>query len=192
MRQPDTIYRRFVPSLADILFLTIFLYLFFSGKTMLLGDGDTGYHIRAGEYILKTFSVPKHDIFSFLTPAIPWTAHEWLSEVVMALVHRVSGLSGVVFFFACIIAVVYYLLFKVIRSYKGNIFVAISIILLVILSSQIHWLARPHIFSLLIIIIWYHLLDLYEYSDRNYLLFYAAPYASLGQSARGIYYRNSP
>ena len=162
---------QFIPSIADILFLTILLYLSFSGSSMLLGDGDTGYHIRAGEYILKTFSVPSHDIFSFLTPALPWTAHEWLSEVVMALVHRVSGLSGVVFFFAGIIAAVYYLLFKIIRSYKGNMFVAISIILLVILSSQIHWLARPHIFSLLIIIIWYHLLDLYEYSDRNYLYF---------------------
>jgi hypothetical protein len=138
---------------------------------MLLGDGDTGYHIRAGEYILKTFSVPSHDIFSFLTPALPWTAHEWLSEVVMALVHRASGLSGVVFFFAGIVAAVYYFLFKIIRSYKGNIFAAIAIILLVILSSQIHWLARPHVFSLLIIVIWYHLLDLYEYRGRNYLYF---------------------
>jgi hypothetical protein len=138
---------------------------------MLLGDGDTGYHIRAGEYILKTFSIPKHDIFSFLTPALPWTTHEWLSEIVMALIHRVSGLGGVVFFFATVIATVYYLLFKIIRSYKGNIFVSIAIIVLVILSSQIHWLARPHIFSLLIIVIWYHLLDLYEYSDRNYLYF---------------------
>lgn len=171
MKQPNTILAWFIPSLADILFLTIFLYLFFSGGSKLLGDGDTGYHIRTGEYILKTFSVPRHDIFSFLTPAIPWTAHEWLSEIVMALIYRVSGLSGIVFFFAGIIAAVYYLLFKILRSYKGNILVAISIILLVILSSQIHWLARPHIFSLLLIVIWYHLLDLYEYSDRNYLYF---------------------
>jgi energy-coupling factor transporter transmembrane protein EcfT len=192
MKQPRTRYARFVPSIADILFLTIFLYLFFSGGKMLLGDGDTGYHIRAGEYILKTFSVPVYDIFSYLTPAIPWTAHEWLSEVLMALIQRVSGLSGVVFFFAGIIAAVYYLLFKIIRSYKGNILVAISIVLLVILSSQVHWLARPHVFSRLRIVIWYHLLDLNEYSGRNYLYLFAASYASLGQPARGIYYRNSP
>lgn len=169
MKELQKRYSYFIPSIADILFLTILLYLFFAGGKMLLGDGDTGYHIRAGEYILKTFSVPRYDIFSYLSPALPWTAHEWLSEVVMALVHRVSGLGGVVVFFAGIIAAVYYLLFKIIRSYKGNIFVAISIILLVILSSQIHWLARPHIFSLLIIVAWYYLLDLYEYSDRNYL-----------------------
>jgi hypothetical protein len=130
MKQHRIRFGQFIPSLADILFLTIFFYLSFSGESMLLGDGDTGYHIRAGEYILKTFSVPSHDIFSFLTPALPWTAHEWLSEVVMALLHRASGLSGIVFFFAGIIAAVYYLLFKIIRSYKGNIFAAISIILL--------------------------------------------------------------
>jgi hypothetical protein len=169
MKQPKIRYQHFVPSIADILFLTIFLFLSIAGSKMLLGDGDTGYHIRAGEYILKTFSVPHSDIFSYLTPALPWTAHEWLSEIVMALIHRAAGLSGVAIFFAAIIASVYFLLFKIIRSYKGNILVSIFIMLLVILSSQIHWLARPHIFSLLIIVLWYYLLDLYEYSDRNYL-----------------------
>ena len=34
---------------------------------------------------------------------------------------------------------------------------------------QVHWLARPHIFSLLLMIIWYYLLDEYQYKDRNYL-----------------------
>jgi hypothetical protein len=162
-------YQHFVPSIADILFLTIFLFLSISGSKMLLGDGDTGYHIRTGEYILKTLSVPHSDIFSYLTPALPWTAHEWLSEIVMALIHRAAGLSGVAIFFAAVIASVYFLLFKIIRTYEGNILVSIFIMLLVILSSQIHWLARPHIFSLLIIVLWYYLLDLYEYSDRNYL-----------------------
>ena len=169
MNQRKITLQHFVPSMADILFLTIFLFLSISGSKMLLGDGDTGYHIRAGEYILKTFSVPHSDIFSYLTPALPWTAHEWLSEIVMALIHRATGLSGVAIFFAAIIASVYFLLFKIVRSYKGNILVSLFIMLLVILSSQIHWLARPHIFSLLIIVLWYYLLDLYEYSDRNYL-----------------------
>ena len=88
------------PSIADAIFLALFLYIcLFVGQGLLI-DADTGHHIRAGEYILNTHSVPKADIFSFITPPLPWTNHGWLSEVIMALVHRKFGLTGIVIFFA--------------------------------------------------------------------------------------------
>ena len=158
-----------VPSIADILFLSVFLFIIFSKSQHLLNDGDTGYHIRAGEYIIQTLSVPRYDIFSFLTPPIPWTAHEWLSEVVMALIHRAAGLTGVVIFFAFLIACVCFLFFKILRTYTANILICILVSLFVITSSQIHWLARPHIFTLLLFVIWYYLLDSYQYKNKNYL-----------------------
>ena len=158
-----------IPSIADIIFLSLFLLLSFSKGQELLNDGDTGYHIRAGEYIIDTLSIPKHDIFSFLTPPLPWTAHEWLSEIIMAMVHRAFGLTGVVIFFSFIISLVYYLLFKIIRTNNGNIIITVFIVLLVLAVSQLHWLARPHIFSLLLIVIWYYLLDSYYYNHKNYL-----------------------
>lgn len=158
-----------VPSLADVVFLCIFLSLAFIPNNGLLNDADTGYHIRAGEYILQTFSVPRHDIFSFLTPPLPWTAHEWLSEVIMAIAHKFHGLTGVVLLFSLMIAAEYYLMLIILRTYKGDVLSDILIVLLVIASSQIHWLARPHIFSLLLMTIWYYLLDQYQQKNRNYL-----------------------
>jgi len=158
-----------IPSIADIIFISLFLLLSFSAGKDLLGDVDTGYHIRAGEYILNTFSIPRHDIFSFITPTLPWTAHEWLSEVIMALVHRAFGLTGVAIFFAFIISLVYYLLYRIFKTNKDNLILTVFIVLLVLISSQIHWLARPHIFSLLLILIWYYLLDQYQYKHKNYL-----------------------
>ncbi len=158
-----------IPSIVDIIFISLFLLLAFSAGKDLLGDVDTGYHIRAGEYILNTFSIPKNDIFSFITPTLHWTAHEWLSEVIMALVHKAFGLTGVALFFAFIISLVYYLLYKMIKTDKDNIILTTFIILLVLISSQIHWLARPHIFSLLLTLIWYYLLDQYQYHHKNYL-----------------------
>lgn len=159
----------FLPSIADILFVSIFLFLSFHAGNSLLNDGDTGYHIRAGEYIIETLSIPKKDIFSYLSPPLPWTAHEWLSEVIMALIHNVSGLTGIVIFFSFTIASAYYIFFRMLKGYKSNIILSILLVLLVIASSQIHWLARPHIFSLLLILIWYHILDEYQYKDKNYL-----------------------
>lgn len=159
----------FIPSIADILFVSIFLFLSFHAGNSLLNDGDTGYHIRTGELILDTFSIPYKDPFSYLHPPLPWTAHEWLSQVIMALIHRVAGLTGIVIFFSFIISSVYFILFKIIRTYNGNILAAILITVLVIASSQLHWLARPHIFSLLLILIWYYILDEFQYKNKNYL-----------------------
>jgi len=163
----------YLPSIGQFLFLIVFLVLTFSpaGKNM-LADADTGYHIRAGDYILETRTVPKHDIFSYHSPPLPWMAHEWLSEVVMAVLHRISGLTGVVIFFSLLISLTYALLFRYMRVYNRNIVFDVLIILLALVSSQIHWLARPHIFSLFLMVIWYHILDTYQndQSDRLVLL----------------------
>ncbi|MBI5560334.1 MAG: hypothetical protein HY883_03580 [Deltaproteobacteria bacterium] len=158
-----------LPPIADFLFVALFImFVFFKGHG-LLDDGDTGYHIRAGEFIINTLTVPKSDIFSFRTPPLPWTAHEWLSEVIMAVIHRAFGLTGIVIFFSFLISSVYFLLFKIMRRGNGGILAAVVIAVLVISSSSIHWLARPHIFSLLLLVVWYYLLDLHQYDDRNHL-----------------------
>lgn len=159
----------YLPSLADMLFLSIFLYLCLSQGKQLLGDCDTGYHIRAGEWILEHVTIPSHDLFSFHVPPIPWTAHEWLSEVIMALIHQVSGLTGVVVFFTFLLAFTFYLLFQMIRGAGGNILVAVFIVLLATTASQVHWLARPHVFSLLLLVPWYQILEEYHNGTHNRL-----------------------
>ena len=163
---------KFLPSIADLFFVSILLYLFFSGTSQLLDDCDTGYHIRTGEYILKTLSIPKFDIFSLHTPPIPWTAHEWLSEVIMAVVHTQFGLSGIVAFFAFILALTTYLLFKILVAYGIDILLSACITILVFSSSQLHWLARPHVFSLLLMVFSHYLLESWrrDRSNRLYLL----------------------
>jgi len=161
-----------VPSLADTIFFLLFVILSLLIPEKLLLDCDTGYHIKAGEFILNNLTVPKYDIFSFIAPPPRWIAFEWLSEVIMAITHRLLGLTGVAILFAFLISFAYYLLFKVIQRQKGNIVFAVLIALLAITASSIHWLARPHIFSLVIVIVWYYILDLYQYREKNYLLLF--------------------
>ena len=163
------------PSIAGIVLVSVFLSQTFTADQGLLKDCDTGYHIRAGEYILDNLSIPKYDIFSFHSPALPWIAHEWLSEVIMAAVHRISGLTGLVIFFSLLISIVYYLLFKILQSLKSNVGIAVFVIILVIASSQLHWLARPHIFSMLFFLIWYYILDAYQYNNQRNILYLQIP-----------------
>jgi len=176
-----------IPSIGQFLFLVVFLVLTFSpnGKNM-LNDADTGYHIRAGEYILEHREVPRNDIFSYRSQPLPWTAHEWLSEVVMAFLHRFAGLTGVVIFFSFLISITYALLFRYLRIYEGNIVFDVLVILLVLVSSQIHWLARPHIFSLFLMVIWYRILDEHQ-SDRGNHLYLLPPIMLLWVNLHGGY-----
>jgi len=158
----------FLPSVAEVIFIVI-LAIILSGKGNLLGDADTGYHIRAGEYIIDNLKVPHYDIFSHISPPIEWTAHEWLSEVILAFIHRVAGLTGIVAVFAFLLALVYFILLRFLRASEISILVATSIVILTVSASTIHWLARPHIFSLLIILFWYIILETYQYKQKNYL-----------------------
>jgi hypothetical protein len=114
-------------------------------------------------------SVPKYDIFSYISPPLSWTAHEWLSEVIMATVHKFFGLTGIVIFFSFMIAVMSSLLFTVLKAHKKDILITVFITAFIIVITRIHWLARPHIFSLLLFLLWYYVLDAYQYREKNYL-----------------------
>ncbi|MEE9614542.1 MAG: hypothetical protein V3W31_06250 [Thermodesulfobacteriota bacterium] len=159
-----------IPSIADVLFITVFIRLLLSGSD-LLSDSDTGLHIRAGRFILDAMTVPVHEPFTFLSPPLTFPSHEWLSEVVMAWLYAGFGLEGVVFFSCFVLAATVYLFFKMLRADDGNIILAAVILVLAVASSWTHWLARPHIFSIFFLVVWYYLLDDYQYRATNRLYF---------------------
>src|SRR5579863_2372943 len=89
---------RILPSLTDLAFVMplIFIFAKLDGARIMLYDGDTGWHIRTGEWILANHQVPHLDLFSFSRPGAPWFAWEWLWDVMFALIHQRWGLAGVV------------------------------------------------------------------------------------------------
>ena len=56
------------------------------------------------------------------------------------------------------------------RANEGNIFVDIFLIVLVLITSQIHWLARPHVFTFLLLMVWYYVIESFQ-NDRKNLLY---------------------
>ncbi len=143
--------RLLIPSLSDCLFLAILLWVFAAGSgwSVLLADGDTGWHIRTGEYILDTHSVPVHDLFSFSKAGQPWFAWEWLSDVIFAVLHRAWGLKGVVAFVGLVLSFSATMLFRYMMWRGANLLAALGATLLAAGASTVHYLARPHIFTLL-------------------------------------------
>lgn len=163
-----------LPSIGNIIFVAILLVLVFNTADSLLGDGDTGYHIKTGEVILTTGKVPQADIYSFITPALKWTAHEWLSEVIMASVYQLSGLTGVVVFFSALLAMTHWLLYVTLRTRSDDILLCTVVTLLATVTASSHWLARPHLFSMILTLVWYHLLERFQYDGKPTLIYLPA------------------
>jgi hypothetical protein len=150
-----------LPSLTDIAFLLPLILLFtkLNGARTLLGDGDTGWHVRTGEWILANHRVPTADMFSFSRPGAPWFAWEWLWDVLFALLHQRWGMPGVVFVSAIVLCFTSVALFRLIRRKCGNGLVAIAVTLLATGGCAIHWLARPHLFTLLFFTLTLHITE---------------------------------
>jgi hypothetical protein len=141
--------RLLVPSFSDCLFVAMLLWVFAAGSgwSVLLADGDTGWHIRTGDYILTTGSVPSQDLFSFSKPGAPWYAWEWLADVVFAVFHRAAGLKGVSVLAGVVLSLSATLLFRHMMWSGANILLALGATLLAAGASTVHYLARPHIFT---------------------------------------------
>jgi hypothetical protein len=151
---------KLLPSLADFAFLMPIAFLFgrMEGVKTLLSDCDTGWHIRTGEWIIANGWVPARDIFSFSKPGAPWFAWEWLSDVMFARLNALGGLQTVVMFTILMLSVTFTGLFLLVRR-KANPIVAIAITMLAAAASSIHWLARPHLFTLFFLVVFYAALE---------------------------------
>src|SRR5215470_6215050 len=108
-----SIQRYFLPSIRDLIFLVSFWAILMGPlSTRPLADADIGWHIRTGEQILSTHSIPRTDSFSSTMEGKPWFAWEWLYDVLLGVVHRSMGLNGVVWLAALFMSVTFVLLFR--------------------------------------------------------------------------------
>lgn len=141
-----------LPSLGSVVFVvTIFHVLFLSqGMRTLFRDSDAGWHIRNGEAILLSGSVPRTDSFSYTHAGQPWYAWEWLADVLFGTVHQAAGPAGVALFSALIIAATAWGAWRLTLALGGTVFFAVAAMVPLLGTSTIHWLARPHLFSWLI------------------------------------------
>jgi len=151
---------KLLPSLTDIAFIMPILFLFgkMDGVKTLLSDCDTGWHIRTGEWILAHHQVPVHDIFSFSKPNSVWYAWEWLTDILFASLYSHGGLRTIVLFAMLLISLTFVLLFRLVRR-KSNAIIAVVVTMIAAAASSIHWLARPHLFTMLFLVLFYGALE---------------------------------
>lgn len=109
-------------------------------------DPDMGWHIRNGQDIIDNFGVIKEDIYSWTMSGYPWIAHEWLTDVLMAFIHSVAGLWGLVIFFAIIIVGAFYLASSILTK---NVLMRSLVAIIALLVSWNIIGIRPQMLTLL-------------------------------------------
>jgi hypothetical protein len=133
--------------------IAIFLFALAAFSPHVLGDGDTWSHVATGEWIIAHGVAPRADPFSHSMPGAPWTAHEWLSEVLLALAFRLGGWSGVVLLTGVAAASAALIVgLRVARELRVTPLIATVAIGLSLVTANL--LARPHVLALPLAAAW--------------------------------------
>lgn len=172
----ESAWRRWLwPSLFDVIVVVLPLWFFaLSGDvaSALLSDGDTGWHIRTGDWILQHRQFVREDLFSFSKAGQPWFAWEWLSDILFSLLHSAMGMKGLVLLTIALSSLYLALLFRQMVWRGANIFIAFPLAMLGFGAASVHLLARPHVWTMVLLALsgWLIQRDLKSPDRRIWLL----------------------
>lgn len=132
--------------------MAVYLFFFHRGSK-LLEDGDTYWHIATGQWIWRNGTVPTTDPFSHTMRGAAWTAHEWLSDVILAAAHQVGGWNLVVALTALAMAATIALLTRALLQWLEPIYALMFSVLAEVMTAG-HVLARPHMLAMPLLMLW--------------------------------------
>jgi hypothetical protein len=148
-----------LPRIRDILFGSIFVAVLFLGPMLLNRDGDLPRHLLMGKIILETRSIPTSDIFSHVYLGLPLIPHEWLAGVIFYISYFFFGLNGVVLVSALLLAGTFTLVYEYVVIQSRSRVLALLLVLWSAAISALHWIARPHLFTMLFLAVYLVLVD---------------------------------
>jgi hypothetical protein len=112
-------------------------------------NNDVFLHLKTGETILKTGSVPRVDDYSALARGRPFIAHEWLAGVLFRLVQTAFGWNGLILFKALAAIAIAAFLYATARLLTAPPVVAVPALAFVIILAASRFMERPHMFTFL-------------------------------------------
>lgn len=171
-------------SLSKLFQVYVVAYAFlFASKP--LSDPDFWFHLKTGEYILRTGLIPRTDLFSFTHYGRPWIAHGWLSGAIFHALYSRLGFSGLIFIFAMIAALAFWIIFKRCNSHP---FIAGGATLLGVWAVLPTIGVRPRVFTLLLSSIYLALLTRYARSGTGRAIWWLVPLMALWVNLHGGFF----
>jgi hypothetical protein len=140
-------WRRFVCTETGVFFVLWFALLG-AGRSAMLQDPGTFWHVVTGGRILDSHAVPRSDPFSFTRAGQPWVADQWLPECAMAAAYRAAGWDGLLLTTATLLATIYtWLASRLLRS-GLHVMPVLLLLAVAILAGSPQFHVRPLVITL--------------------------------------------
>ena len=137
-----------------MIWIVLFLGLTVTDARIVLisADSDTALHRRLGDWMIQHHTILHRDLLlhTYHETAV---AKEWLSEVLFAASARWFGWNGFVLITALVVATCFWLFHHQLTAEGCDTLLATALVLMGMLACSMHWLARPHIFTHLLTLI---------------------------------------
>jgi hypothetical protein len=141
----------------------LFLTLVITGNRE-LQDSDTYWQIAIGQWIVDHGAILQTDVYSFTRFGAAWRSSSWLAQVVYAMTLSAAGWAGPVMLASFSIATAFGLLVSILSRRLSPQHAVIVGMIAVLLSAH-HFLARPHVLALPVMVAWFD--GLVSASDRR-------------------------
>lgn len=159
----------------------VFAYAFFFAARP-LSDRDFWWHLKTGEYIINTHSIPKADFFSFTNYGKAWIAHEWLSEAIFYVIYSRFGFNTLIVIFAILTALAFWITFNRTESHPLIGGFAMFLGIWTVLPGIG---VRPRVFTLLLSSVYLALLGRYVRRGNPRQLWWLVPLMALWVNLHG-------
>ena len=136
-------------------------------------DPDMWWHLKTGEVIWTTHTIPTTDLFSYTTNHHAWIDHEWLSQLMIYGAYRLGGYTGLMLWLCFFTAGLLIGGYALCSLYSGNAKVALVGGLTIWLFGTVGFAIRPHMIAYSLLLIELTLLHLGR--TRNPRWFLALP-----------------
>ncbi|HEY6120291.1 MAG TPA: hypothetical protein VIV66_10050 [Pyrinomonadaceae bacterium] len=169
-------------SLRKVFEIYVFAYAFLFASRP-LSDPDFWFHLKTGQYLFQHHGIPRTELFSFTNFGRPWVAHGWLSGAIFYAIYSRLGLSALVFLFALLTTLAFWIAFK--RS-NSHVFIGGFCALLGVWTVLTTIGVRPRVFTLLFASIYLALLNRYAQRGKGiYAIWWLVPLMTLWANLHG-------
>ena len=138
-----------------------------------VGNNDMFWHLKAGQIIFETHQVPHQDLFSFTVPGREWIDAQWLFQLVIYLLYRVSGFAGVIIMASLLSALTWFLILA--PALNPRKYFSLSLLALVSLqAASARFIHRPELLTCFFLALELFLIHKYRRGKKTALYFLPA------------------
>ncbi len=149
-------------------------------------DADIWWHLRTGQYIVETRTIPGADMYSYTAGGNRWIDLHWLFQVILYVVYSALGSYGLSLLFISAFSAAFVIPWMARRGERSRL-PTLLFFWLALMASSARFLPRPEAFTYLMISIYMFLLHGFEQGRCRRSIFALIPLQAIWTNMQGLF-----